>query len=57
MALTVPMPLTVSTRKDWLSALRANFSSRRLRRIGVINPETSAYNGSDSTTIKVSQPL
>ncbi len=56
-ALTVPMPLTVSTKNAWLSAPRANFSSRRLRSTGVMNAEISTYMGNEITTIRVSQLL
>ncbi len=57
MALTVPMPLTVSTRNAWLSAPRWNLSFRRLRSTGVTNAEISAYSGSESATIRVSHLL
>ena len=39
MALTVSIPLIVSTRNDWFSALLLNLSFRRARKIGVNTSE------------------
>ena len=57
MALTVSMPLIVSTRKDWFSAPRLNFSFSRARSTGVNSSDSSTYTGMEAATISVSSWL
>src|SRR5215471_3470129 len=45
MALSVSTPVTLSTRKAWFSAPRANFSSSRRRNSGVAPAEMAMYSG------------
>lgn len=51
------MPLMVSTRNDWFSALRLNFTSSRARMMGVNTADSPIYSGIDTTTISVSHTL
>ncbi|MCY1539450.1 hypothetical protein D9M68_750370 [compost metagenome] len=52
-ALTVWMALTVSTSMAWFSAPRANFSSRRRRRMGTTARLRPKYSGMLTSTISV----
>ena len=56
-ALTVCMPVTVSTSSAWFSAPRANLSLSRARSTGTTARLKPTYKGSDTSTISVSGTL
>ena len=57
LALTVWMPVTVSTSMDWFSAPRANLTSSRLRKMGTTARLRPKYSGRLTSTMRVSGTL
>ena len=57
LALTVCMPVMVSTSMDWFSAPRANLTSSRWRRMGTMARLRPKYSGMLTSTMRVNGTL